>query len=211
MFSKMIYQEAFELDFQLKNIFAAAKMEAGEFAPQISNVKVIDLIESVLKTYEHKAKEKEITLVLNYKAESHNSFKTDPDKLKLVVSNLVNNAIRFSKEGNKIIIDVANNNETLTINVRDFGIGIDKESIDTIFDRFKRINNAINSENQGLGLGLTVTKGVLELINSSITVAPKKDGAEFIVKIKEDNSIEELSEFSTDGNELFFDAESEIF
>lgn len=210
-FSRMIFEEAFELDFQLKNIFAAAKMEAGEFAPQVSNVKIIDLIENVLSNYGYKAKEKNISLLLNYNTDSYASFKTDPDKLKLILSNLISNSIRFSGENSKIIVDVSISANSLEVSVRDYGIGIKKSDTDVIFDRFKRLDNSINSENKGLGLGLTVTKGILELINSEISVKPHKDGSEFVVKINEDQSLEEITEFSTDGNELFFDAESEIF
>jgi signal transduction histidine kinase len=212
---RMIYDEAFELDFQLKNIFTAAKLEAGELTPMYSNVKIIDLINDLIDTYKVKYQKSHVDISFEYEIEGRNnsqdSFKTDPYKLQLIMSNLINNSIRFSLESKKTKIKLTFTNENLIISVRDYGIGINKEHSDKVFDRFYRVNNNINSENKGLGLGLSVTKGILEVMEGSIELKSHDNGSEFIVTVPEDRSTELIKDFSTNGNEFFFEGENEIF
>ncbi len=214
-FARMIHEEAFELDFQLKNIFAAAKLEAGEFFPEISNVKVIDLITNVINTYNILSDRKHITVEFQYTNSSttreQDFFKTDPDKLQLVCSNLLSNSILFSPENSHIKITLSIVDDHIMFSFHDQGIGISRENSDRIFDRFYRINHSINSENKGLGLGLAVTKGVLEMMGGDISLEHSDQGTVFTVNMPEDCSGELVGQASSNGNEVFFDGENEIF
>jgi signal transduction histidine kinase len=90
--------------------------------------------------------------------------------------------------------------------VQDFGQGISQENESIIFDRFKRIDSGINSLNRGHGLGLSVNKAVLDILNGTISFSSRlKEGSTFIVTIPE--STELSSGISTDANELFFKEE----
>lgn len=211
-FSRMIYEEAFELDFQLKNIFAAAKLEAGEFSPEISNVKVVDLFTEIINTYRTLSDKKQITVKFECPPENNqNFFKTDSDKLQLVFSNLLNNSILFSPENSEVIVSLSITNKGIDFLIKDQGIGISKENSDKIFDRFYRVNNSINSENKGLGLGLAVTKGILEMMGGSIKLEHSEQGTVFSVNIPEDSSDDLVGNTSSGSNEVFFDDENEIF
>lgn len=214
-FARMVYEETFELDFQLKNIFAAAKLEAGEYNPQISRVKVKDLFENTLAVYDYMSNKKSIDLHLQYNnvatQQTDDLFKTDPDKLQVVLSNLVNNAIRFSPENSGVIIDLEVTDTRLSFSVQDDGGGIPPEYARKIFDRFYRIDNSINSDNKGLGLGLTVTKGILEMMGGSIALQHPEKGSIFQVELPEDQTQELVGHTSSDGNEIFFDDEHETF
>ena len=105
-----IYTEAFHLDFQFRNIFAAAKLEAGEVVPEILNVDVSSLVESIIESFSHLAKKKFIGIELKNDLKEEKSkivlFKTDPEKLRLIISNLLSNAINFSFEKSRIIIKI---------------------------------------------------------------------------------------------------------
>lgn len=210
----LIHSEAFTLDFQLRNIFVAAKIEAGEIYPEILNVDIKTLVNNLLESFRLEAKKKKLTLELEIQKELSDQddvfyFKTDPEKLKLVLSNLLSNAIKFSFEGQKIIIKILKTNDNLNISVQDFGTGITEENQKKIFDRFKRLDTGINSLNRGHGLGLSINKAILDLFNGTIDIQSKLgDGSTFTISIPESQS--EVAGFSTDGNEFLFE-EEEMF
>lgn len=204
----LIYSEAFNLDFQLRNIFVAAKLEAGEVFPEILNVDIKQLIDSVIESFKYDLKKKKIDVEFNLNIEQDDHkpffFKTDPEKFRLILSNLLSNAIKFSKEEGKIIINVELEKDNLIVYVRDFGTGISPENQQIIFDRFKRLDTGINSLHRGHGLGLSINKALLDLLNGEMEIKSDLDeGACFTFTIPENQS--QVSGFAFDGNELFFD------
>jgi signal transduction histidine kinase len=209
----LIHSEAFNLDFQLRNIFVAAKIEAGEIYPEILNVDVKTLLMNVLESFKFEAKKKYLDFSLTFDIKPPIGktfyFKTDPEKLKLILSNLLSNAIKFSFEKQKIEIKTWLEQETLKISVEDRGSGISEENQKKIFDRFKRLDSGINSINRGHGLGLSINKAILDLLNGSIEIKSEiGKGSKFTFAIPEAKS--DIAGFSTDGNEFLFD-EGEIF
>lgn len=207
--ANLIQTEAFSLDFQLKNIFAAAELEAGNSMPNYDKVDIRPMIESVLDRFGHEAEKKGITFV--FECTECGVFVTDPEKLQLVVSNLVSNAIKFSHEKGNVKILMALNNENLEITVVDVGIGISQKNLALIFDRFERLDTGINSINRGHGLGLSINKAVVDLLNGSITVESEEGkGAKFSVVLSVPPESCMIGGFTSDPNELFFD-DDEIF
>jgi signal transduction histidine kinase len=209
----LIHSEAFNLDFQLRNIFVAAKIEAGEIYPEILNVDIKTLIDNVLESFKFEAKKKNLELQFTFDIQPTVGntfyFKTDPEKLKLILSNLLSNAIKFSFDKQKIEIKVWMTADVININVEDHGTGISEENQKKIFDRFKRLDSAINSLNRGHGLGLSINKAILDLLKGTIDIKSSMGkGSVFTVSIPEAKS--DIAGFSTDGNEFLFD-EEEIF
>jgi len=143
----LIHSEAFTLDFQFRNIFVAAKIEAGEIFPEIYNTDIINVVESVIDSFKFEARRKKLQVVFDHDLPLDSSdvfvFKTDPEKLKLVLANLLSNAINFSFEGGVVEIIVKLKNNTLSICVRDHGIGISKQNQKIIFDIFEKENDVI--------------------------------------------------------------------
>jgi signal transduction histidine kinase len=128
----MIYYEAFNLDFQLRNIFVAAKLEAGEIYPEVLNVDVQKLLESVIDSFRYELDKKQMKLKYTFDIEPRQGdvyyFKTDPEKVKLIVSNLLSNAVKYSNEGKDIILSV-NYSLPLRILVQVFLMKISKLSL----------------------------------------------------------------------------------
>ncbi len=214
----LIHSEAFSLDFQLKNIFAAAEIEAGEIIPQSLIVDVNKLTNGVIDQFEHEIEKKQLKVEFKSELVSDNNkpryFRTDHEKLQLILSNLLSNAIKYSNATNKIIIRAKSDNEgKLIMSVQDFGIGITESNQRIIFDRFRRIDSGINSLNRGHGLGLSVIKAYLDLLEGEIDIKSReKQGSVFTITIPEMMSSDEMNGFSSDGNEIFFtDEEDEIF
>lgn len=209
----MIHSEAFSLDFQLKNIFAAAKIEAGEIYPEIGKVDIRSLVKSVTDSFRIEAQKKKISFDVVFKVDSDllMNFKTDPEKFKLILSNLINNAVKFSYDNSVITIDISLDNNKLIISVMSKGVQISKEYQQLIFDRFKRIDSDITSINRGHGLGLSIIKSLLDLLEGEVVFqSDDLSGTIFTIYLPE-SSVEDSSfSASVDGNEMFF-AESQSF
>jgi signal transduction histidine kinase len=205
----LIHSEVFHLDFQLKNIFAAAKLEAGEVLPEITTVDIDSLIDHVMELFKYDARHK--GLKIKYMCDKKNKgeplyFKTDSEKLTLILSNLLSNAIKFSFENKEIDIRIVHAFDKLIIEVQDFGQGISHENENIIFDRFKRADSGINSINRGHGLGLSINKAMLDILDGTISFTSKlNEGATFIIHIPE--SKDDSAGLSTDAGELFFKEE----
>ncbi len=215
--AELIHSEAFELDFQLNNIFTAAKIEAGEANPEIIKTDVNMLINSVISAYKYKAEQKQLKVHFDFEIDKELSekiyFNTDPEKLRLIISNLLSNSIKYSYAANRIEIKGWIENNTLKISVKDYGIGINKKNLETIFDRFKRVDSSINSLNPGHGLGLSVTKALIDILNGNINIVSKQNiGSMFIIEIPQ-AEIAENQGYAIDGNEFIFgdSDEDEVF
>ncbi len=205
----LIHSEVFHLDFQLQNIFAAAKLEAGELIPVTSTVDVNNLTNNVIESFKYDTRHKGLKIEFysqNKNADTNIFFNTDAEKLRLILSNLLSNAIKYSYENSSITIKITRAFDKLIVEVTDFGRGISKENEKVIFDRFKRGDSGINSVNRGHGLGLSVNKAVLDILEGTISFTSKlNEGATFIVTIPE--SKDESTGISTDANEIYFKEE----
>ncbi len=120
----------------------------------------------------------------------------DEDAMEKIMYNLISNAIKFSRPKTKIKVSASYQNEELSIQVKDEGIGIDKKDIPKIFDRFFQVEN---SSNLGTGLGLSLTKELVELHGGTISVKSKTNkGTSFtlLFPLKSLNTYEEQQEVS---------------
>jgi signal transduction histidine kinase len=214
--AKLIFVEAHNLDFQLKNIFAAAEIEAGRVYPQISNVNVVQVVRGVVDDFENDLNSKRLTVdIINQTGLADKGtffFKTDAEKFKLIISNLISNAIKFSK-GTTIEVSVSTEEKDLVVAIKDYGIGISDNNKKLIFDRFTRLDAGINSINRGHGLGLSVVKAFIDLFDGDIKIESQLGkGSTFTIVIPEPDGSQHIDGYSSEGNEIFFDDEEmEVF
>lgn len=214
--AELIHSEAFELDFQLKNIFTAARIEAGLAQPDIVKTEINQLISSIISTYKYKAEQKQLKINFVFELDENLKdsayFNTDPEKLRMIISNLLSNSIKYSNAASRIEIKGLIEDDKLKVIVKDYGIGIDKSNLDIIFDRFKRLDTSIHSHNPGHGLGLSVTKSLLDALEGHIDIASKRNiGSVFTITIPQGEAVESDG-FALDGNEFIFDdTEDEVF
>jgi signal transduction histidine kinase len=206
----MIHSEAFSLDFQLKNVFAAAKIESGEVYPEIGKVDIQNLVKSVADSFRIEAQKKRIKIEQSFDFCSGDDsifcFKTDPEKLKLIISNLINNALKFSFDDSPVTVKAWSEEGALCISVHNRGIDISEEYQNSIYDRFKRIDSSITSINHGHGLGLSIIKSLLDLLGGDINFkSSTESGTVFLIKIPGFAEEEESFTSSLDGNEIFFE------
>lgn len=209
----IIYKEAFELDFQMNNIFISAEIEAGEAYCEYYNIDLVDLLEKQIKKFENLALDKSLVLVLeNNLADASRNMKSDPSKIQVIISNLIVNSINWSENAGNIIIRLSSEGDQKIISIIDNGPGISKKDQKIIFDRFKSIDPTVYTKNKGHGLGLSIVKAFAELLNGEIKIesTPGK-GSTFSLIFTDAPLGEETQGSSMSGQDFLFDDESELF
>jgi signal transduction histidine kinase len=210
---RMIHSEAFSLNSQLRNIFAAAEFEAGDATLCVSRINVDSLIKNTIESLQHKADRKIVKVQYTPAGGSENntSFNSDPDKLHLIIFNILGNAIEFSNEGGQVELMSWKQDRNLYISVKDYGTGIDRTEQDKIFDRFRQLDTGVTKNHLGHGLGLSVVKAAVEILNGTMSVESEKEkGCTFTVSIPEGAEEPELGIVSDDGNEFIFEGAEEF-
>jgi len=108
----------------------------------------------------------------------------DPDLLMQMLINLVDNAIKYSGKDAEVVVSAESENDSGVISVSDNGIGIPKEHLDRLFERFYRVDTARSREQGGTGLGLAIVKHIVLNFNGTIEVDSEPGrGSKFIVKL----------------------------
>ena len=209
--AELIYEEAFHLDFQLKNIFAAALIEAGREEPIISEVHINSLGDYLLNYFHSQLEKRNIRLSISYfnleVPDSNILFLSDRGKLEMIVKNLVSNSIKYSPDGSEIRLEFIFEKGKLSFEVSDHGKGIKSGNREVVFDRFKQLDEKINSINTGHGLGLSIVQAYTELLGGKVSLNDNFDGGIRVqVSIPECVGIEDwddLEDFLFDSKESF--------
>lgn len=203
--ARLVYNEAFTLNFHLQNVFHAAELEAGHAVPEYSKVNVNELIRHVCEAQREIYKEKSIQL--SYKLNGPESFISDRAKLEMVLSNLVSNALKFSHNEGEVIVETRpGKDNSLSILVHDYGIGIDAEETERVFDRFVQLDSGTRKHYGGHGLGLSVSQSIIDLLNGNIILTSDKGkGSVFKVFLPEGKVHPESDLFDEEDEFLFSD------
>ena len=134
------------------------------------------------------AEEKEIDLIFDTNIEDC-IMNFDQDAIERCIINIVGNAIKFTNKNGQILVNLIDSDNTLTIAISDTGSGIPLEKIDSIFDRFSQVVSSKREFTKGSGLGLTITKGLIELHGGTITVTSELDkGSTFTIILPKNTS-----------------------
>ncbi len=175
----------------LNQILDLTKIETDKFEVNIENVDVVNAAEDVIKLFERTAVKKGIYLK-SVTGEYHIHFNTDEKLLRLILSNLISNSIKFTQDGGidiSIVLNHMDMKSELVIRVKDTGIGIPPEKHQLIFEEFRQVSEGLNRGFEGSGLGLTLVKKYLEIIKGTITLNSSPGyGSEFIIKLPELNT-----------------------
>lgn len=210
-FASLIFSETFDLDFQLRNIFLSAEIEAGESPLSVISVNITSIVSNVIDSFKAKIDKKGIELIYNNTIEQNTIFKTDSEKLHLILCNLLANAIQFNDYGGKIEIDTKIEDNKFFFSIKDNGIGIAEDELEKIYDRFHQIESGTTKTYGGHGLGLSITKALLEILEGKIIVYSNIGvGSNFIIEINQLDLTEgDEDVYSSDGNDFLFDQEED--
>ncbi|MCE2613096.1 ATP-binding protein [Flavobacteriaceae bacterium D16] len=145
-----------------------AKLETNNLKLNISNIDLAVYTHYIVQSFSSLANLKKIQLKC-IKAENAILTDVDPEKMRQILYNLISNAIKFSDEGSAVKVLVAKEDNWATITIQDQGVGIPKEELPFIFDRFFR-SSKTSLKNSGSGIGLSLTKELIALMNGELTV-----------------------------------------
>ncbi|MCA1591280.1 MAG: PAS domain-containing protein [Acidobacteria bacterium] len=151
-----------------------SRLEAGHAALNIETVNVSEVVREVLENFEEESREKNIRLSVEVSPEL-GAVRTDRRKLEQVLSNLVSNAIKFTAEGTVHVRAAAEGATRWRLEVADTGIGISGEALKYIFDGFRQVDDRLARAYNGVGLGLAITRKIVELLEGEITVESKQN------------------------------------
>ena len=205
-----IKAEAFHLDFQLRNIFCAAELEAGEASPSISRVDLKSVLLDTALALAAPVMEKAQILEVNVPS-GIDPVLTDAAKLRIILANLLANAIEFSPKGGRIELRALLAEQTLKIEVKDHGIGLSEADVSVIFERFRQLEAGPDRSHKGQGLGLAVVKALVELLDGQVSVESEPGrGSTFSCHLPIRPQATNPDSFAFDGNFFIFDELHEL-
>lgn len=156
----VINQEVRRLERVVSDMLSVSEMEAGALSIQEGEARLDQLFDDLKAEFEHQAKDKGVTLKFTLPAKLP-VIKGDRDKLLQAYHNVLGNAIKYTPEGGEVTLSADQNDEGLTVSVRDTGVGISEADRQRIFERFYRTDDVRASGAQGTGLGLTLAKEIM--------------------------------------------------
>jgi signal transduction histidine kinase/ligand-binding sensor domain-containing protein/DNA-binding response OmpR family regulator len=164
-----------------------AKLESGHLKLEIYQADIIPYIKYICESFQSMAEQKQINFTVISETE-HLEMDYDKEKLSVIISNLLSNAIKFTPKGGKIDIQLKTNfagqQEYLAIKVKDSGKGLSDAEIPFVFDRFYQTDYDSNRHTEGTGIGLALTKELVDLMKGNIVVTSVLgEGSEFLVNI----------------------------
>jgi len=179
----VIKRNANRLNGLVNQLLDLSKLESGNMDLRTSPQKIIPLLKGLVLSFASFAERKSITLKFNTIGEEIIAY-LDKDKIEKIITNLLSNAFKFTPEGGRIDFDVKKYDEDVQLIISDTGIGISKKRLDKIFDRFYQVDGSHTREQEGTGLGLALTKELVELHKGQIKVESEEGkGSKFTITL----------------------------
>jgi two-component system, OmpR family, phosphate regulon sensor histidine kinase PhoR len=177
----IITEENRRLGTQIEKVLQIAKLEKGDLSLNFEPIDINEVLDQVVKNQSVQMEQFGVKLNLDLQAEETN-ISADRVHLTNIIFNLMDNAIKYSKEKPEITIATSNTEKGLLLKISDKGIGIPKDQLSKIFEKFYRVPKGDLHDVKGFGLGLSYVKNMVEMHNGTISVNSKIDeGTDFSV------------------------------
>ena len=180
-YANIILYNSKRLSSLAKNMLQLTLLDREEIELELTNYSLVEQMNRVISTQENQAMEKNIEIVFEM-PKKEIFIEGDEQRLEQVWTNIISNAIKYTNEGGIITITMKKNSKDIEISIEDTGIGMSKEVVSHIFERFYREDKARNVE--GNGLGLAIVKSIVDLHHGKIDILSQVDvGTNFIVRL----------------------------
>ena len=210
----MIYRNSQRILRLINQLMDIRKIDKGQMNLKLRETDLVGFIDDVVTTFSYLAQNKHITLTFQHQ-DNRLSAWLDLHNFDKVLMNLLSNAFKYTPEGGNVTISLTTGEDEeahlplkkyIEIKVSDTGIGLDDQQIERIFDRFYQINNDITRNQAGTGVGLHLTRSLVELHHGTIIARNRTDvqGSEFIIRIPQGSDhlkMEELEQPDTTTSE----------
>jgi signal transduction histidine kinase len=199
-FLRVIQDNTVRMSYLTDNIISVAEIDRGRIGLSYQSLDILKLLKDTLSRYQERITERQLTLTQDF-AEDMPTVRGDPHRLRLVLDNLMDNAVKFTHPGGEISLGCktiqghVEGIRMVTIWVTDTGVGIPAEVQPRIWERFYRVDNPLSLEAGGLGIGLTITKALVEAHGGRIWVdSTPGEGSTFTVLLptRRSHNIDEI-------------------
>ena len=171
-----------QMDSLIDDLLILAKLESKEERIQKKKVKLRGVVKQIFDDLQHIASEKNIQI--KNSVSSGFTVSVDEKKFSILLKNLIENAIKYNKQGGSVSVNADKRDRYVHITVSDTGIGIPKESLPLIFERFYRVDKSRSRNVGGTGLGLSIVKHITEAHNGKVEVESQVGkGSKFTIKL----------------------------
>ncbi len=164
---KILKENIFQMGELIDNLLFVSRIEQKKLPFKKEEISLEDLIKKLTKECQPFLQTTDVELTCQVQKDLPKIF-TNPSQIKLVLDNLLSNAIRYSKKKGKVEIQAVKENKNLKFQIKDNGVGIPKEDQKYIFQKFFRAANAFQCQTQGSGLGLYIAKLIVENLGGKI-------------------------------------------
>ncbi|WP_283684768.1 sensor histidine kinase [Clostridium perfringens] len=180
---KMAQQNVFRLLKLINNLIDSTKLEAGFFNINIKNHDIVSCVEDITMSICEFAEKNKISITFDTE-EEEKIITFDLNHLERILLNILSNSIKFNRENGNIDVNMSFDEKYVNISIKDTGIGIPKDKIGLLFDRFKKINNRLTKVNEGSGIGLFIANELVKINGGEMKVNSELgEGTEFIIKM----------------------------
>lgn len=174
LYAEIVHDSSRNLVAIINDVLDLSKIDAGKMILQNAEFSLHDLLEGLMALHKPAAHAKGIKLALQYKAHVPEKFIGDEGRMRQVINNLIGNAVKFTQTGGITVytdgLYIDDTQFELALYVRDTGVGIAPEDTDRVFQRFEQVNNRRDREEQGTGLGLTISKELIEEMGGAMNL-----------------------------------------
>lgn len=200
-YTNSIKQNSYRLLRLANNLIDITKIDSGYYEIHPKNCNIVSIIEDITLSVAQYLKDKGIDLIFDTSFEEI-IISCDPDKIERIMLNLLSNAVKYTKSPGVINVFIDKTEDNVIISVKDTGIGIPKENISIIFERFIQVDDTLTRKCEGSGIGLSLVQSLVQMHGGKIAVYSIKNiGSEFtftlpIQTIKDSDIIYNINEDS---------------
>ncbi|MBT8099821.1 MAG: PAS domain-containing sensor histidine kinase, partial [Gammaproteobacteria bacterium] len=181
--ANVIADEVHRLSTLINGLLSITQIETGSLSPDRSLVKLRDVAVAAYEEARHSAVDKDYEFHMDAPMEMNPVF-VDKDLIRIAITNLLSNAVKYNRDGGEVRLTLEETEDAVQIRVADSGIGVSEEEAAKIFDKFYRSEDERVQSIGGHGLGLALTKQIIELHHGTLSLNhDREEGAEFIVNL----------------------------
>jgi signal transduction histidine kinase len=181
--TKMVKQNCYRLIRLVNNLIDITKYDSGFLNIKLNNYNIVQIIENITMSIIKYAETKEIEVIFDTEIEEKNIV-CDPDIIERIMLNLFSNSLKFTSQKGRILVNIYSKDDSVVITVKDTGIGIPEDKLNIIFERFRQVDDSLNRNNEGSGIGLSLVKSLIEAHHGTISVLSViGEGTEFVIQL----------------------------
>ena len=168
----------------INDLLDLAKIEAGKLQLHLADINLRDLLTNLIDFVRPLADKKSLQLAVILPDEIP-KLHSDPGRMQQILFNLLSNAIKFTPDGGLVELSlVVEEADEIIIRVRDRGVGIAEDKLETVFEKFRQLDGSMTREHGGTGLGLAISRDLARLLGGDLTAASREgEGSTFTVRL----------------------------